>query len=254
MSVKLTNMVRSSRGFGLTEKFVLQVMASYGDDKGGRIFPSVGRLAADCAMSDRTVQKAVGKLLDRGVLVRIRHGGGTGVTNLYRIDIDALEAFIPTVGSEDRLSGEDQNGRSRVNVVHPLNNTMGEPPSGLRVKETTPKGEGRSPNPLRHVNTSIKDAREGNEKQCAFQGRAIRLTVSDFENWRTIYHGIPDLRAELVGLDAWWNEQRPVGDPKRGKWFNAIAGALNKKHQKAIADKKAGRGLPTRRQPAVEVL
>lgn len=62
----------------------------------------------------------------------------------------------------------------------------------------------------------------------AFVGRTIRLRQSDFDTWQRAFHAIPDLAAELVSLDAWFDGP---GSAKRKDWFQVVAGSLAKKHQ-----------------------
>jgi hypothetical protein len=82
----------------------------------------------------------------------------------------------------------------------------------------------------------------GGRVDYAFAGRTIRLNRSDFDQWRSVYHGIPDLVAELHALDAWWQRQ---DDPKPKNWFYRTSQMLNRKHQEAIAAAKASGGGPT---------
>ena len=77
------------------------------------------------------------------------------------------------------------------------------------------------------------------KKDYRFQGEVICLTESDFDGWKKAYHAIPDIVADLYGLDDWWNNLHPLGDPKHGEWWFPIRGALNKKHQNAIRERKA---------------
>lgn len=69
-----------------------------------------------------------------------------------------------------------------------------------------------------------------------FSGRTIRLNQTNFDQWREAYHAIPDLRAELVSLDAWLEAQT---EAKRKSWFHTVAGALNRKHQEMMAEQAA---------------
>jgi hypothetical protein len=65
----------------------------------------------------------------------------------------------------------------------------------------------------------------------AFQGSVIRLTAAHLKLWSETYHTIRDMRAELVSLDAWWDDQPPE---KRKKWFHPTMGMLNRKHQENL--------------------
>lgn len=75
----------------------------------------------------------------------------------------------------------------------------------------------------------------------AFSGKVIRLTDQDFENWRAIYHAIPDFRAELTSLDSWLTGQPAE---KQNGWFHVASGSLNRKHQEILAASKAKVGGP----------
>jgi hypothetical protein len=55
----------------------------------------------------------------------------------------------------------------------------------------------------------------------AFSGRTIRLNQADFDNWRSRFHAIPDMAAELTALDAWLGKQT---DEKRKSWFHQVPG------------------------------
>ena len=65
----------------------------------------------------------------------------------------------------------------------------------------------------------------------AFEGKTIRLNQTDFDTWAKFFHAIPDLRAELVAIDGWWQRQKT---PKPKDWFSATSGMLNRKHQDAL--------------------
>lgn len=68
----------------------------------------------------------------------------------------------------------------------------------------------------------------------AFENGIIRLTEKDFEKWRLAFTHL-DLRAELIALTDWANQQG------QGKWFFAVSGALAKRNRevKAAHDKPA---------------
>jgi uncharacterized protein YdaU (DUF1376 family) len=64
-----------------------------------------------------------------------------------------------------------------------------------------------------------------------FAGRVIRLNEEDFNSWRQTYHAIPDLRAELAGLDAWFSGRDAT--TQKG-WWHSAPGMLSRKHQELI--------------------
>jgi len=66
----------------------------------------------------------------------------------------------------------------------------------------------------------------------AFFGQTIKLAPRHLKEWTRLFHTIPDIVAELSTLDEWWQTQP---DEKRGNWFLATKGMLNKKHQTNMA-------------------
>lgn len=81
--------------------------------------------------------------------------------------------------------------------------------------------------------TNISDfsdfsADENQARIYAFAGAVIRLNQADLEKWKSIYHAIPDLIAELHQLDDYYATQ-PADEVKN--WFHRAKSALNKKHQ-----------------------
>lgn len=80
------------------------------------------------------------------------------------------------------------------------------------------------------------------EKQSyAFEGRRIKLNERDYNLWRRTFHAIPDFDAELLKLDVYYEEN----DIKN--WFCRCSAALNKVHQRHIADWKSGQ--PEEKRP-----
>ena len=94
------------------------------------------------------------------------------------------------------------------------------------------------------------DGAGGGQEGYAYRGKTIRLTRKDFDQWEAAFHTIADLKAELIALDAWL--QGPdVKDATRKKWFMAVSGALNKKHQENLA-RGSAQPAPRNRQEADE--
>lgn len=65
----------------------------------------------------------------------------------------------------------------------------------------------------------------------AFEGAVIKLSERHLKLWTETYHSIQDMNAELVSLDAWWEDQP---EEKRKKWFHPTMGMLNRKHQEIL--------------------
>jgi uncharacterized protein YdaU (DUF1376 family) len=76
----------------------------------------------------------------------------------------------------------------------------------------------------------------------AFFGQTIKLAPRHFNEWKRLFHSIPDIEAELSVIDGWW-QQQPEG--KRENWFLATKGMLNKKHQSSLGAVEQARAPPT---------
>jgi hypothetical protein len=75
-----------------------------------------------------------------------------------------------------------------------------------------------------------------------FSGSTIRLRGNDLARWKSAYHAIPDIAAELTALDAWFEKQP---EAKQKGWFHIASGALNRKHQELLAAKVRENEGPT---------
>ena len=95
MSVKVMGMVWDA-WLPVNEKLVLLAMADHADHEGDNIYPSVRTLHEKTCLGMRQVQRAVHQLEERGVVRRIRFGGGRQ-TALWQIDLKALAALSTPV-------------------------------------------------------------------------------------------------------------------------------------------------------------
>lgn len=71
-----------------------------------------------------------------------------------------------------------------------------------------------------------------NNTHYAFSGSTVKLTQDDLDEWGQRYHGLADIVAQIGALDDWISAQP---EAQRKKWFNIVSGALNKRHQAALA-------------------
>lgn len=94
--------------------------------------------------------------------------------------------------------------------------------------------EGTAATQPRHTQEEGKERKEDKNTHYAFFGQVVRLNANDLERWRRAYHAIPDIEAELFSLDSWL---LTLGAKERKGWFHIASGALNKKHQQAVAAK-----------------
>lgn len=75
------------------EKMVLLMLANYADNI-ATCYPSVGRLSADCGMSESQVRKCVVKLEAHGLVRRHMRMKAYGQTsNIYEMDLSATVAI-----------------------------------------------------------------------------------------------------------------------------------------------------------------
>ena len=115
-------------------------LALFADERGERVFPSVGRLAWLRGLSERAIQKHVSALRELGVLVPVTRGtGGRGRTTCYRVDVSALPArdaykprtSIPGFNTQKSEQGFALSGSETVNGEAETTNSgagKGEPP------------------------------------------------------------------------------------------------------------------------------
>lgn len=126
MSVEATAAMWARRDLTSTEKVVAVRLADHANPDGGRAYPSVGRLAKDCGLTDRAVQKVLHRLIDKGVIVRI------GVhpkwrTMQYQVILTPNEVH-PEQGSPPNdvpVEGEPDDARGRTTDTQTVNEPSG---------------------------------------------------------------------------------------------------------------------------------
>lgn len=73
------------------QKLVAVKLADYANDDGGDIFPGVERLAEECGMSERSIQRYLREFVDSGLLVIVAHAqGGRGRSTEYAYDLERV--------------------------------------------------------------------------------------------------------------------------------------------------------------------
>lgn len=75
MSLEAFVSVKRLRGVNATERLLLYAMADYADRGGQSVFPSVPTLADELEVDERTVQRTIRSLEERGLLVRAGMSG-----------------------------------------------------------------------------------------------------------------------------------------------------------------------------------
>ena len=134
-----------------TEKIVALKLADHAHDDGTHVFPSAASVAAKCSMSERQVWRVIKSLLDKGIIVLEKSGGGRA-SNLYHFSLDAHGVIAPR--STDNLTHLDSpstdtgviapmtsEDRSTDTGVIGINRTIIEPSSAKPSKDYTPEFE-----------------------------------------------------------------------------------------------------------------
>lgn len=92
MSIRLINKVWQSDLDGMLTA-VASRLAGFADDDGKRIYPTIKRIAADLRINERTVQRAMRKLEEMGLLVLVAEADARAQRpRQYRIDVSVLDA------------------------------------------------------------------------------------------------------------------------------------------------------------------
>jgi AraC-like DNA-binding protein len=100
MSVHVSSLVYSRLFGGASIKLVALKLADHANDDGGSIYPSIARVAAECELSERQVQRILRDMVSRGLLrVDGDAKGGRGHPTRYSFHMVSLSAlpssFVP---------------------------------------------------------------------------------------------------------------------------------------------------------------
>ena len=80
-------------------------LGDFADDDGRGIWPSVGRLANETELSERTVQRLLQNFVTEGLLVVVKEGGsGRGTSTRYDFDLTAIERLV--ANKNDKIKGD----------------------------------------------------------------------------------------------------------------------------------------------------
>jgi biotin operon repressor len=116
-----------------TEKMVLLCLCDHANDSGD-CWPSVTRLAAKCSVTDRTVQKAIQSLRDKGVLTWAEADGRT-----HRYTIHPRTTFTPEEYSPPKITTQPPND------VHPTPERRSPEPSITIIEPSYESGNKPEP-------------------------------------------------------------------------------------------------------------
>jgi len=127
-----------------------------------------------------------------------------------------------------RMTKDEKKSRTaRKNGKNGGNPTLRNKTTNSVLDNQQDKGQDKTQRP--EARGHIPESRNQKESEYEFFGKVVRLNKADFEKWQKTYFAIPDLRAELLSLDAFYAENL---EPKQRKdWFYRASQVMNKKHQ-----------------------
>jgi hypothetical protein len=176
------------------EKLVLLKLADCCDDEGANAFPSVSRIARECGMSDRTVQRSLALLRSKGLVsVQAEHDCAGRFPTTYKIHPERGDTVTPGV----------------TNTTDP-----GDTVTPDLVTTTTYPGVRVSPKPsLEPSVRSLEGApAEKQPSPFAFSGVHIKITARQDRLLRDAFPWA-DHSAEYKRMDA-WAEANPGRRPR----------------------------------------
>jgi hypothetical protein len=109
---------------------------------------------------------------------------------------------------------------------------LGGNPTLLEQRDNLPQD---NPQDKPEVIPKKPEARSQKEEEYIFQGKLVRLTQTDYDDWKRAYHTL-DLPAELQRLDDYYH--RNLAGANRPSWYERCSGALGKKHRELTQARK----------------
>lgn len=186
MSLKVTTLVWRA-GLDATTKIVALRLADFADDDGGSIYPSVPRVARDCGLGERSVQGALRRLQNDGVLVMVREADfSRRLAREYAFNLAVLETM--TVPDDDRRSTCTGAADAPVQEMH--RRTTCTPP----VQQMHPTGAPRAPQPSENPSVEPSEENHSVNRPDDLFGEAAGEPASDQRHE-------PDVDALFAG---WW--------------------------------------------------
>lgn len=85
MSINLMSAVFAAIELTSTEKLILLAMTDFANDDGLSVYPSIETLSKKTALAERTIQRVIQGLQERGIVEVVIQGNGRYHTNEYRI-------------------------------------------------------------------------------------------------------------------------------------------------------------------------
>lgn len=169
MSVHVMALVYRKKFGSPTAKLIALKLADHAGDDGCEVFPSKERIAAECELSDRQVQRTLKTMVEDGLLIVTRPGGGKGNTTHYDMDLTAIEG-LPDAYFKPRQDVTVSNSKGDIC------DTKGDTQSS--------KGDTVSPEPSLTVKEPKKDFSDFRKKWIGGDCH-VQATSDAWHQWRT---------------------------------------------------------------------
>jgi hypothetical protein len=115
-------------GLTLTEKFILLAICEKADNDGGNAWPSVHTLARYAECSDRTVQRTLLTLRQRGWIEIVKRASRY-TPRVYRVNLSKFQGCQPVTHEATRMAARDDRAMSPdPSITRPVPTVTEEPP------------------------------------------------------------------------------------------------------------------------------
>ena len=147
MSIKVMTMVFDAQ-LKSNQKLVLLALADHANDMGGRVFPSIERVAHKVCLSKRQVQRIMNDLRKEG-LIHMTHKASRHRPREYRIDLVKLKAIM--VEYEVPVRGDNMtplNGQVGVTPTSPKPSVVKLTDNKVNLRTNVPHPDSQHPSIL----------------------------------------------------------------------------------------------------------
>lgn len=246
MSAILYGLAWRVRGIDNSAKMVLLRLVECADDDGRRIYPSKERLALDCGISVRSVQRILRRFEDIGLIEAVAHAaGGRGRATEYRLSIDALERLMEVIDDPAARLGLREARAARAEGEALGKGDSVSPFSGERVTSETLKGDSIvSPQPSYNPPKVEREAREASEEGDPLADPDFRTMVEAWPNG-----AIDKIRPAWLAWRKLSPEQRGLAIANLQLWL-AQGRGISRKHLPALSTYLEDRGYERLAAPA----
>ena len=199
------------------DKFVLLMLANYASNEGGECYPSIGRLAADTALSKDSVIRAIKSLERQSLLTTTRRKqDGVNLPNVYRLHF----AVVIGIDSKGVVAGS------------------GYPPAAGTVVAASDSNQSLNLSLKKKEDAGAKDDSSFDLEAGSFTG----LTPQQIARW-TVAYPKADVTLEIERA-ACWLICNPSNLPKQGKVLRFLNGWISReanRQQQASAQPSTAR-------------